>query len=296
MMATKEIQISEIVVDPRLQLRVKGTDKAFVDEYRQDIENGAVFPPVTVFREQNGKFWLADGFHTVEAHRLAGKRYVSAIVKMGGFPQALEFAAGANDSHGIRRTHADKRKAIRALLESGWISASSRSIAKVVNCHHETVEDERSKLQCSGIEDTARTGADGKARRNKHKEDLACDDCSFHVDDDVSDSDSIISDSERLFEDAFCEMLLKDSQIISRQVRCSVGVADVVTESHVYELKLHLSMSNVFRAIGQAIMYSQALGFGRRPAIACKSMSGISNEFLKHIRAVGVEVINCEWS
>ncbi len=168
---SENVLISDIVIDPRLQLRASGTNADLVAEFVEDINGGDEFPAVTVFRDGDSRLWLADGFHTVEAHRQVGKESVCAVVKSGGFLQALEFAAGANRKNGARRTAADKRKAIRALLENGWATASSRSIASIVKCCSKTVEDERSQLRNSTVDDTERTGSDGKTRRKKAKED-----------------------------------------------------------------------------------------------------------------------------
>lgn len=51
-----------------------------------------------------------------------------------------------------------------------------------------------------------------------------------------------------------------------RQVTCSTGIADIVTDSEVIEVKLSLTGHEVRRAAGQAIAYAGALD--KRPAIA----------------------------
>lgn len=173
---SKQVTISEIIVDPRLQLRASGTEKSVVDRYFTAMtEFGAELPPVTVFRESNGTFWLADGFHTVEAHIKAKREKVSADVKHGGFQEALEFAAGANNTHGEPRKPKDKRRAVMALLEHGWQSKADNLIAKKVGVSNHLVADVRSEWVESQKQlgdfqvAEVREGSDGKTRKAKGK-------------------------------------------------------------------------------------------------------------------------------
>ncbi len=49
-------------------------------------------------------------------------------------------AAGANSSHGLRRTHADKRRCVLALLaDPEWAAWSDRELARRCGVHHELV-------------------------------------------------------------------------------------------------------------------------------------------------------------
>ena len=53
-------------------------------------------------------YWLADGFHRLEAHRQVGFRDIEVDLKLGTKRGAILYAVGANASHGLRRTPADK--------------------------------------------------------------------------------------------------------------------------------------------------------------------------------------------
>lgn len=98
-----------------LQTRV-GLDERTVAEYVEAMEAGASFPAVTVYLDTAGKYYLADGFHRVEAAVRRGEKRILAHVVPGERIDALKHALGANADHGLRRTNEDKRRA----LEIAW--------------------------------------------------------------------------------------------------------------------------------------------------------------------------------
>lgn len=110
-----------------------GLDSATVEEYAAAMSDGAKFPPVTVFYDGT-RYWLGDGFHRVAAHRKAytsGLVEIQAEVKAGTRRDAVLYAAGANGSHGLKRTSADKRRAVEVLLfDDEWSKWSNNEIAK----------------------------------------------------------------------------------------------------------------------------------------------------------------------
>lgn len=69
--------------------------------------------------------------------------------------------------------------------------------------------------------------------------------------------------TEREIEDRICDYLESKGIQYQRQVPCEIGIADVVTDSTVYELKLSVAGSMIFMAIGQAQAYRAALGVAR---------------------------------
>ena len=86
-----------------------------VADYAEAMERGDKFPAVTVFTD-GAEYYLADGFHRVEALRRIGKKAVVAELREGDYKAALLHALKANSTHGLRRTNADKRHA----LEMAW--------------------------------------------------------------------------------------------------------------------------------------------------------------------------------
>ena len=97
-----------------LQTRVS-LDESTVAEYAEAMKNRAKFPPVKVFCDGE-KFYLADGFHRVEACLRAGYKRVKADTDAGSYADALRYALRANAAHGLRRSNADKRRC----LEMAW--------------------------------------------------------------------------------------------------------------------------------------------------------------------------------
>lgn len=162
-LAASEIPIAQLTRDPELSCRVKGCNPKIIGEYTSRIQTGAVFPPVTAFRDADGVTWLADGFHRVAAHEAAGRDDIAIDLRDGSRLDALAFAAQANTGHGLRRTTADKRRAVVMLLAArpDW---SDRQIADSAAVDHKTVASVR-RASTGEIPQLTRQGADGKTRR-----------------------------------------------------------------------------------------------------------------------------------
>ena len=137
------IEIEKIICSTDIQSRI-AIDVATVQNYAEEMNNGAVFPPVTVFDDGDGSYWLADGFHRVEACKLVGIDAIVCEVRAGGKTEALIFSCGSNAQHGLPRTNADKRRAVLLLLNddrfAGW---STRQLAEACRVSHTFV----SKIQ-----------------------------------------------------------------------------------------------------------------------------------------------------
>ena len=141
-MTTKKMKIEELIVDSRLQNRVEINIDA-VNEYAESMSNGDTFPDIVVFCD-SAKYYIADGFHRYHAYRKAGIEEVQVEVRPGLIRDAILFACGVNAKHGLRRTTADKRKAIITLLsDDEWKNWSSRKISLFCGVHHTTVENIR---------------------------------------------------------------------------------------------------------------------------------------------------------
>jgi hypothetical protein len=76
-----------------------------------------------------------------------GRTAIAADVRKGSRRDAILYAVGANEGHGLRRTPADKRKAVLTLLEDPeWSKWSSNAIAKACKVGHRFVDDMRRSL------------------------------------------------------------------------------------------------------------------------------------------------------
>lgn len=101
-----------------------------VEEYRAEMVKGTKFPDIVVFYDGSA-YWLADGFHRVLAAKQARKQSLNADVRQGARRDAVLHSVGANAAHGLRRTNADKRRAVTRLLEDEeWGKWSDREIAR----------------------------------------------------------------------------------------------------------------------------------------------------------------------
>jgi ParB-like chromosome segregation protein Spo0J len=113
-----------------------------IEIYQQDIEDGAIFPPVDVFAEKgSSRHILADGFQRLLAHVNADKEEIEVTVHEGGMHEALMFALGANRAHGLRRSNADKVNAVEMALKDDAISQlTQQEIADICGVSSKTVE------------------------------------------------------------------------------------------------------------------------------------------------------------
>ena len=143
---TQDVSLSSIRSASDSQMRVTGTDPGVVAEYAESMETGAVFPAIILYF--NGTdYWPADGFHRIEAARRIDKDTILAEVREGGQRDAILFAAGANASHGLRRSQADKRRSVETLLrDPEWSRWSDREIGKACTLDHKTVGKVRREL------------------------------------------------------------------------------------------------------------------------------------------------------
>lgn len=123
------LSLEQIRIDGDTQARVQ-LDQGTVDEYADAYLSGAEFPPVTVFFD-GAERWLADGFHRYFAAKKAGKKKILEHVIPGTKRDAILYSLTANATHGLKRTNADKRKAVEMLLtDEEWAQWSDRKIAE----------------------------------------------------------------------------------------------------------------------------------------------------------------------
>lgn len=112
--SVKRLQVARIRRDDATRVRAE-IDVLMVDEFAQAMQAGAEFPPVVVFKDGK-QIWLADGHHRLLAAEQARLRRIKAEVHRGTRDDALWYAIGANQAHGLRRTNADKRRSVLLAL------------------------------------------------------------------------------------------------------------------------------------------------------------------------------------
>ena len=164
------VHLNSIKTNGSTQMRA-GLNADTVAEYREAMQESGWgdFPPIVTFYD-GSIHWLADGFHRLAAWQSVGVSVsdskVPAIVKTGGQRDAILYAASANAVHGLRRTNADKRRAVEVLLrDEEWRQWSDQEIARRCAVDPKTVGTIRREMYPPTLEipeSTMRTGADGR--------------------------------------------------------------------------------------------------------------------------------------
>ncbi len=127
---TELVKIADLVLDKDVQLRESINQTAVLD-YAEAMENGDEFPAIVVFYRFGSKKYVADGFHRVLATKKVGAKTILAEVRDGTKRDAILYAAGANLLHGVRRSNADKRKAVFTMLrDKEWVAWADAEIAR----------------------------------------------------------------------------------------------------------------------------------------------------------------------
>jgi hypothetical protein len=170
----KHLKLSLIRTDGGTQMRAS-IDKDVYFEYRDIWKNGGKFDPIDVFYD-GAEYWLADGFHRFYGAREAQLEKIEANVHQGTQRDAILFAAGANSRHGMRRTNADKRRSVEALLsDDEWVKWTDTKIAASALVSINFVGVVRKQLSSDESSPAARTageprvGRDGRSRKSRAK-------------------------------------------------------------------------------------------------------------------------------
>jgi FtsZ-binding cell division protein ZapB len=128
----KTLNLNVLRIDGGTQSRQE-INQETVGDYAEQITAGAEFPPVTAFYD-GVDYYLADGFHRYFATKKAGKASVNVEVVTGTLRDAILHSCGVNALHGLRRTNADKRKAVMTMLDDlEWQDWSTNEIARHCN-------------------------------------------------------------------------------------------------------------------------------------------------------------------
>ena len=129
------LEIALVRIDGGTQVRAK-LEQTLVEDYAERMEAGDVFPPVIVAFDGE-HYWLADGFHRLHALLELKRTTIECRVFDGTVRDALLIALKANSAHGLRRSNADKRRAIAMVLaDEEWSKKTNRWIADEIGRAH----------------------------------------------------------------------------------------------------------------------------------------------------------------
>lgn len=142
-MVSTQIPLASIRLDGGTQPRTAISEET-VANYAEHMQAMApVFPPVVLFFD-GADHWLADGFHRCHAAKQIGREEIAADIRTGTRRDAVLFSVCANQTHGLQRTRADKRKAVATLLQDEeWRQWSNSEIARRCGVTHTFVGDVR---------------------------------------------------------------------------------------------------------------------------------------------------------
>jgi len=147
-MQTKLLPVKKLRLDGDTQPRVE-IDEDVVAEYAAAYKASAKMPPVVVFFDGTDH-WLADGFHRRFAAIKAKSSKIRCEVRKGTREDARWYSYSANQTHGLRRSNADKAKAVKAALKHPkGVKKSDTGIAEHVGVDVKTVGKYRRELQAS---------------------------------------------------------------------------------------------------------------------------------------------------
>jgi len=168
MSTAQHIPLSAIRPHKDTQARV-AIDVGVVAEYAEAMSRGDEFPPLDLF-PHGEEYLIGDGWHRFLAYQRNGDVTVPAVVHSGGRREAIRFACGANTKGVLKRTNADKRRAVKIALKE-FSDMSDRAIAEMCGVHHDMVRSARPKPQLADSASStetpapARKGLDGKTRK-----------------------------------------------------------------------------------------------------------------------------------
>ena len=169
---TSKIDPKLISTDCGTQSRIE-MNEAVIAEYAEAMEQGDEFPAILVFFDKDRhRYILVDGFHRYYAHiRVRPNDPILAEQRLGTVEDAIWASLAANKSHGLRRSNADKRNAIKqALLHPKGVSLSNSQIAKHVGVDDKTVAVTRQELEVTSEipKSDIRHGSDGRVINTKN--------------------------------------------------------------------------------------------------------------------------------
>jgi len=126
-----------------------GIDWEHVKEMQQALANGAALPAVDVIYDGTD-YWLWDGFHRFHAYANVGKLEIPVAIQQGTQDDAQWQSLAANQNHGLKRTKADKERAIRAALKHPKSAGlSNLAIARHLGVDDKTVAKYREEMELS---------------------------------------------------------------------------------------------------------------------------------------------------
>lgn len=159
------VSLADLDITADAQPRAGGLNPDHIADMVASLAGGADLPPVVVYRPADGSaFFLSEGFHRAAAYTDAGRDDLPAVIRAGSREDAILNGMASNQGHGLKRTNADKRRAVEVVLglHPEW---SNRRVADHVGVDDKTVSSLRPEATAELPQlPTKRVGKDGKER------------------------------------------------------------------------------------------------------------------------------------
>jgi uncharacterized ParB-like nuclease family protein len=132
-------------IQPRAMMS-HSTMQEYATLYEEDGDGASTLPPLDVFAI-DGTYYVADGFHRLEAARRAQKAALPCHVHAGTQRDAMVFAIFANLKRGMPYQHGDKQRIVERLLgDPDYAHLSDRALARDVGVSNVYVSRIRARL------------------------------------------------------------------------------------------------------------------------------------------------------
>jgi ParB-like chromosome segregation protein Spo0J len=141
------VDLNRIRVDSAAQARSE-LSQDVIACMEDDLRAGDTFPPIVLFDDGTGDYWLADGWHRYVAHGRVGKPFIEAETREGGAREAYLASLALNAKSQTLGIADKKRAAERMLRDPEWSQWSDREIGRRCGIDKNVVS--RLKEQLSG--------------------------------------------------------------------------------------------------------------------------------------------------
>lgn len=165
----QEISLQDVYLDRETQIRAAVSEETIQRyfEIMVDEEGRDKFPPIKLFQDDEGKYWLADGHHRVMAAKRRKFTSILAEVEKGTKADAVWEAAKANSKNGLQLGRSDIRRAI-VMVDALFPDRTNRMIAEAIGCDEKTVRLHRpSQSVAENSATEKRKGKDGKMYKTR---------------------------------------------------------------------------------------------------------------------------------
>jgi hypothetical protein len=138
------MMLERLTLDPALQPR-KDMDPGLMQDYSERLREGDIFPPLVAYLDDDAVCWLSQGWHRYGAARLAQFLTFEVEVRLGSRRDAMLDSLASNRDHGLRRSNADKQRAVIAMVyDPEWSQWTDRKIANHIGVSQPMVTKYRS--------------------------------------------------------------------------------------------------------------------------------------------------------